>query len=152
MPRVAILDDYAGVALELADWSGVSTRSELTVFDRHLSEAEAVEALRPFDVICTLRERMSLPRTLIERLPNLKLITIVGRRLPNLDLAAATERGVLVAHSDFANPRFSSVRDATPELAWGLLIATVRNLAEEHRRMRDGGWQSSVGTTLAGKT
>jgi phosphoglycerate dehydrogenase-like enzyme len=152
MPRVAILDDYAGVALDLADWSPVQKRSEVTVFERHLSEAEAVEALRPFDVICTLRERMALPRTLIERLPNLKLITIVGRSLPNLDMAAASDCGVLVAHSDFANPRLRSVRDATPEFAWGLMIATVRNLAEEHRRMRDGGWQASTGMTLSGKT
>jgi len=149
---VAILDDYAGVALELADWSPVQMRSEITVFDRHLSEAEAAEVLRPFPVVCTMRERMAFPRTLIERLPNLKLITIVGRSLPNLDLAAATEHGVLVAHSDFANPRFAAVRDATPELAWGLMIATVRNLAEEHRRMRDGAWQTTVGMTLSGKT
>ena len=152
MPRVAILDDYAGMALDLADWSPVQTRCEVTVFDRHLSEPEAAEELRPFDVICTLRERMALPRTLIERLPNLKLITIVGRSLPNLDMAAASDCGVLVAHSDFANPRFRSVHDATPELAWGLLIATVRNLAEEHRRMRDGAWQATTGMTLSGKT
>src|SRR6201996_1647659 len=152
LPQVAILDDYANVALELADWSRVQTRSEVTVFDRHLSESEAAEALRPFEVICTLRERMALPRTLIERLPNLKLITIVGRSLPNLDMAAATEHGVLVAHSDFAHPRFSSVRDATPELAWGLMIATVRNLAEEHRRMRAGAWQATTGQTLSGRT
>jgi phosphoglycerate dehydrogenase-like enzyme len=152
MPRVAILDDYAGMALELADWSPVQSRSEISVFDRHLSETEAAEILRPFDVLCTVRERMALPRTLIERLPNLKLVTIVGRSLPNLDMAAASECGVLVAHSDFANPRFAAVRDATPELAWGLMIATVRNLADEHRRMRDGGWQNSVGVTLSGKT
>ena len=152
MPRVAILDDYAGMALDLADWSPVQTRCEVTVFDRHLSEPEAAEELRPFDVICTLRERMALPRTLIERLPNLKLITIVGGSLPNLDMAAASDCGVLVAHSDFASPRFRSVHDATPELAWGLLIATVRNLAEEHRRMRDGAWQATTGMTLSGKT
>ncbi len=83
VPQVAILDDYAGVALELADWSPVQVRSEVTVFDRHLSEAEAADALRPFDVVCTMRERMALPRTLIERLPNLKLITIVGMGLAN---------------------------------------------------------------------
>jgi phosphoglycerate dehydrogenase-like enzyme len=152
MPRVAILDDYAGLALELADWTSVQSRSDITVFNRHLSEEDAVDALHPFEVICTVRERMALPRTLIERLPNLKLITIVGKSLPNLDMAAASEHGVLVAHSDFANPRFSAVRDATPELAWGLMIATVRNLAEEHRRMREGGWQSTVGVTLSGKT
>ena len=152
VPQVAILDDYAGVALDLADWSPVQARSEVTVFDRHLSEAEAANELLPFDVVCTLRERMPLPRALIERLPNLKLITIVGSNLPNLDMAAASEHGVLVAHSNFAHPRFSSVRDATPELAWGLIIATVRNLAEEHRRMRDGAWQTTMGVTLSGKT
>ncbi len=152
MPQVAILDDYVGLALDLADWSAVRTRADITVFDRHLSEAEAADALRPFDVVCTMRERMAFPRTLIERLPNLKLITIVGRSLPNLDVAAASDCGVLVAHSNFANPRFSSVRDATPEFAWGLMIATVRNLAEEHRRMRDGAWQATIGTTLSGKT
>jgi phosphoglycerate dehydrogenase-like enzyme len=152
MPLVAILDDYVGLALDLADWSSVQTQAEITVFDRHLSEAEAADALRPFDAVCTMRERMALPRTLIERLPNLKLITIVGKSLPNLDMAAATKCGVLVAHSNFANPRFSSVRDATPEFAWGLMIATVRNLAEEHRRMRDGGWQATTGMTLSGKT
>lgn len=153
MPQVAILDDYASVALDLADWSPVQNRSQLTVFDRHLSEDEAAEALQPFDAVCTLRERMAFPRALIERLPNLKLITIVGRTLPNLDMDAATERGVLVAHSNFTHPRFRSVRDATPELAWGLTIATVRNLAEEHRRMRDAGaWQSTAGMTLSGKT
>ncbi|OBF52650.1 hydroxyacid dehydrogenase [Mycobacterium sp. 852002-53434_SCH5985345] len=151
-PQVAILDDYAKAALRLADWSSVQNRSRVTVFDRHLSEDEAAEELRPFDVICTLRERMALPRTLLARLPNLKLITIVGRSLPNLDLDAATELGVIVAHTDFAHPRFRSVHDATPEFAWGLLIATVRNLAEEHRRMRGGGWQVTTGLTLSGKT
>lgn len=152
MPKVAILDDYAGVALQVADWSSVQKRAEITVFDRHLGEDEAADALRPFDVVCTLRERMAFPRTLIERLPDLKLITIVGRSLPNLDMAAATEHGILVAQSDFAHPRFTSMRDATPELAWGLLIATVRNLANEHHNMRVGGWQRSAGMTLSGKT
>src|SRR6201986_3777749 len=147
MPRVAILDDYAGAALQLADWSPVQSRSDITVFDRHLSEADAVGALQPFDVLCTVRERMALPCTLIERLPNLKLITIVGKSLPNLDMVAASECGVLVAHSNFANPRFAAVRDATPEFTWGLMIATVRNLAEEHRRMREGAWQTTMGMT-----
>jgi phosphoglycerate dehydrogenase-like enzyme len=151
-PRVAILDDYAGVVLDVADWSPVRERADVVVFDRHLSEEEAVEALQSFDVVCTLRERMAFPRTLIERLPNLKLITIVGRSLPNLDMAAASERRVLVAHSNLANPRLRAVANGTPELAWGLMIATVRNLAEEHRRMREGGWQTTTGLILSGKT
>jgi phosphoglycerate dehydrogenase-like enzyme len=122
MTKVAILDDYAGVALDLADWSPVRKEADVTVFDRHLTENEAVEALQPFDVICTLRERMAFPRTLFERLPNLKLLTIVGMSLPNLDMAAATEQGILVAHPDFANPAFAAAGAAVPELVWGLMI------------------------------
>ena len=77
MPLVAILDDYVGLALDLADWSSVQAQAEITVFDRHLSEAEAADALRPFDVVCTMRERMALPRALIERLPNLDRKSVV---------------------------------------------------------------------------
>jgi phosphoglycerate dehydrogenase-like enzyme len=152
MTKVAILDDYAGVSLDLADWSSVRANAEVTIFDRHLAEDEAADALRSFDVVCTLRERTAFPRTLIERLPNLKLMTIVGMSLANLDMAAATEQGILVAHPDFANPAFAAAGAAVPELVWGLMMATVRNLAEEHRRMREGGWQASAGTTLHGKT
>jgi phosphoglycerate dehydrogenase-like enzyme len=152
MTKVAILDDYAGVALDLADWSSVRAKADVAIFDRHLSQDEAAEVLQPFDVICTLRERTAFPRTLIERLPNLKFMTIVGMSLVNLDMVAATERGIPVAHPDFANPAFAAAAAAVPELVWGLTMATVRNLAEEHRRMREGGWQSSAGTTLHGKT
>ena len=152
MLKIALLDDYARVALKSANWSVLEGRAEITIFDRHLSEDEAAEVLRPFDVLCTIRERMSLPRSLFERLPNLKLVTIIGMSLPNLDLAAATEHGVIVAHSNFANPIFANIANATPELTWGLMIATVRHLGFEMRRMREGGWQSTVGSILAGRT
>ena len=152
MTKVAILDDYARAALEVADWSAVQAKAEVTVFDRHLGEDEAAEALRDFEVLVTVRERMALPRTLIERLPKLRLITIIGMSLPNLDMAAATEHGVIVAHSNFGSPAFRAVSNATPELAWGLMIATVRHMTLEDRRMREGGWQSTTGLILAGKT
>ncbi len=152
MAKVAILDDYARVALEVADWSQVQARAEITVFDRHLTEDEAAAALWPFDVICTVRERMAFPRSLIARLPRLKLITIIGMSLPNLDMEAATEHGVIVGHADFANPVFAGIGNATPELTWGLMIATVRQIAHEHRRMTEGGWQSTAGLILAGRT
>ncbi len=150
MLKIAILDDYAAVALDSADWS--SLNAEIVAFDRHLSEDEAASALAPFDVLCTMRERMALPRTLIERLPNLKLITIVGAGLANLDMQAATDHGVVVCHSDFRSPAMAKVANATPELAWGLMIATVRHIAAEDRALRQGGWQSTVGLILAGRT
>jgi len=152
MLNVAILDDYAEVALDSADWFRLPEGSSTTVFNRHLDEDEAATVLADFDVLCTMRERMALPRTLIERLPRLKLITIVGMGLPNLDMAAATDHGVVVVHSDFRSPAFAGVANATPELAWGLLIATVRHIAREDRGMREGGWQSTVGLILAGRT
>jgi phosphoglycerate dehydrogenase-like enzyme len=152
MIKIAILDDYAKVALKSADWSVLKGRAEITVFDRHLSQDEAASALQPFDVLCTVRERMGLPRSLFERLPNLKMVTIVGMSLPNLDMAAASDHGVIVCHSNFANPIFAGIANATPELTWGLLIATVRNLSLEDRRMRAGLWQSTMGTILAGRT
>ena len=150
--KVAILDDYARAALDVADWSSVQSRAEIVVFDRHLSEDEAAEALQDFEVLVTVRERMALPRTLIERLPKLRLITIIGMSLPNLDMDAATQRGVIVSHSNFGAPAFRAVSNATPELAWGLMIATVRHMTHESRRMHEGGWQSTAGLILAGKT
>jgi phosphoglycerate dehydrogenase-like enzyme len=152
MLKVAILDDYAKIALKCADWSVLDGKAEVTVFDHHLTQAEAAAALAPFDVLCTIRERMNMPRSLFERLPNLKLVTIVGMALPNLDMAAATDHGVIVAHSNFANPLYADIANATPELTWGLMIATVRHMNFEGRRMRAGAWQTTVGVNLAGRT
>jgi phosphoglycerate dehydrogenase-like enzyme len=152
MLRVALLDDYAKVALHSADWSVLQGKAQITVFDRHLSEDQAASLLAPFDVLCTIRERMSLPRSLLERLPNLKLVTIIGISLPNLDVRAATELGVIVSQWNLANPLYRGILNATPELTWGLMISTVRHTDLESRRMRAGGWQSTVGMILAGRT
>jgi phosphoglycerate dehydrogenase-like enzyme len=152
MLKIAILDDYARVALKSADWSMLAGKAEITVFDRHLSQDEAASQLQPFDVLCTVRERMSLPRRLFERLPNLKLVTIIGMTLPNLDMTAATDHGVIVSHSNFANPIYAGIFNATPELTWGLMIAVVRHFDFASRQMRAGQWQSTMGTILAGRT
>jgi phosphoglycerate dehydrogenase-like enzyme len=152
MLKIAILDDYANIALRSSDWSVLDGKGEITVFNRHLSEDEAVALLQPFEVLCTIRERMSLPRSLFQRLPNLKLVTIIGMSLPNLDMNAATEHGVIVAHWNLANPLYKGILNATPELTWGLMIATVRHMDLESRRMRAGGWQGTFGMILAGRT
>src|SRR5580704_12811597 len=79
MIRIAVLDDYQDVSLEMADWSPLDGRAEITVFNDHLSNFDGiVERLLPFDVICVMRERTPLPRSLIDRLPRLKLIASTG--------------------------------------------------------------------------
>jgi hypothetical protein len=67
MFKIAILDDYVNVALQSADWSVLQGKAEITVFDRHLSESEAASVLQPFDILCTVRERMSMPRSLCQK-------------------------------------------------------------------------------------
>src|SRR5271170_7037378 len=98
MIRIAILDDYQHVSLEMADWSPLTGRAEITVFDDHLSNLDdIVERLLPFDVVCVMRERTPLPRAVIERLPRLKLIASTGSRNAAIDVEAAAERGIVVA-------------------------------------------------------
>jgi phosphoglycerate dehydrogenase-like enzyme len=146
--RIAILDDYQHVAMTMADWSALLPDCELVVFDRNLAtEDEAARALADFDVLCLLRERMPMPRTLIERRPTLKLIVVTGAHNRTLDLAAAKERGITVSHTRGGDSQY-----ATPELAWGLILSLMRHIPQEHQRMREGGWQETVGTALHGRT
>ncbi len=149
--RLAILDDYARVAKSLADWGCIEDRVEIDVIDRALAVPnEAAQVLAPYDVLCHLRERTAMPASLIERLPNLKLITITGKAHRTLDLAAARARAITVCHSA-ARPG-TGQGQGTPELAIGLMLSLARSIAHEDASMRAGNWQSTVGTTLYGRT
>ena len=151
--RIAVLDDYAGIAETLADWSMLRQRADLVVFREPLDEDRAANRLADFDVICTIRERMALPGTLLARLPRLKLLTIIGTGLPQLDMAAATRLGILVCNARGSAQDRAVTQNATPELAWGLLLALARHIPEQDQRGRlEGGWQTRPGTILAGKT
>jgi phosphoglycerate dehydrogenase-like enzyme len=144
--KIAVLDDYQGVALKLADWSAVTARADVDVFSDHLSDADAVaERLRPYEVVCVMRERTPLGAALIERLPNLKLIASTGPRNASIDLKAAAARGITVVHTGyFGSP--------TVELTWALILASGRHLVAEAAAVRSGGWQHSIGDDLSGKT
>lgn len=146
--RIAVLDDYQGVARRYADWDALGPDCVVDVFRHNLATIEdAASALAAYDVLCLMRERMPLPRALIERLPNLKLVIVAGARTRTIDLDAATERGITVCHTHPGESGF-----ATPELAWGLILSCARSIPEEHQRMRMGGWQETIGITLGEKT
>lgn len=90
MIRIAILDDYQNASPEMADWSPLAGRAVITVFNDHLSNLDdIVERLLPFDVVCVMRERTPLPRSVIGRLPRLKLIASTGPRNAAIDVEAA---------------------------------------------------------------
>ena len=144
--RIAVLDDYQNVALSLANWSVLDGRATVTVFNDHLADPEAVvERLRPFDIVCVMRERTPLTRTIIERLPRLRLIASTAIRNASIDLEAAEERGIQVVHTGYTSA-------PTIELTWALILGSARNLVAENTSLRGGGWQQSVGDDMAGRT
>jgi phosphoglycerate dehydrogenase-like enzyme len=146
IPGVAVLDDYQNAALRLADWSALDGRAAVTVFNDHLSDPDAVvERLKGFEVLCVMRERTPLPRALLERLPKLKLIVSTGARNASIDVAAAEERGIAVAHTGYTSA-------PTIEMTWALILAASRHVVAENLAFRRGGWQQGVGVGLAGKT
>jgi phosphoglycerate dehydrogenase-like enzyme len=155
--KIAILDDYQDVALGYADWKGLPGSPEVTVFNEHIARHELLAAtLRPFEVIVAMRERTAFPASLLGLLPNLRLLVTTGMANASCDMAAARERGVTVCGTG-GHPA------ATAELTWGLILALVRHIPEEDRRMREaagaggaalssrGGWQRTVGMGLHGK-
>jgi phosphoglycerate dehydrogenase-like enzyme len=144
--QIAVLDDYQNAALESADWSALRDRADITVFQDHLTDPDAViERLLPFDVVCVMRERTPLPRKVIERLPNLKLIASTGSANASIDLAAAGDHGITVVHTGYRS-------DPTVEFTWALILACARHIVTESNSLRSGGWQQTVGVDLRGKT
>jgi phosphoglycerate dehydrogenase-like enzyme len=144
--KIAVLDDYQNVALESADWSVLRDRADIAVFQDHLADPDAViERLLPFDVVCVMRERTPLPRNVIERLPNLKLIASTGTGNASIDFAAAGDHGIAVVHTGYRS-------DPTIEFTWALILASARHIVTESNSVRSGGWQQTVGTDLRGKT
>src|ERR1700681_248365 len=100
--KIAILDDYQNVALESADWSVIRDRADIAVFQNHLADPDAViERLLPFDIVCVMRERTALPRNIIERLPNLKLIASTGSGNASIDVDAAVDHGIAVVYTGY---------------------------------------------------
>jgi phosphoglycerate dehydrogenase-like enzyme len=146
--KLAILDDYQQVALKSADWSRLKD-IEIAVFDKAFSSPdEAATKLMSFDILCLMRERTAFPRALIERLPNLKFISITGLRAGSMDSKALGERGIPVSNTHSGNGTSS-----TAELTWGLIIAAARSLEKGAQNMRAGRWHEGVpaGIGLAGK-
>src|SRR3954468_14357793 len=144
MHRIAVLDDYQSVAADFCDWSTLPEPAEVVEFHDSVDDEDALVArLEPFDVVVAMRERTAFPRSVLERLPNLKLLVTTGRRNKSIDLEAANDRGVTVCGTGI-------LPNGTAELTWGLILAVTRHIPREDASIRAGGWQQTIGGDLAG--
>lgn len=143
---MAILDDYQGVATQFGDWSRLDGRVEVTAFTDHVSDEDAlVERLAGYPIVVAMRERTAFPRRVIERLPDLELLVTTGPFNAVIDIDAAAERGVTVCGT-------GGVLFNTSELTWALILACARHIPTEDRNVKTGGWMTTVGTDLHGRT
>ncbi len=155
--RVAILDDYQQVSLASTDWSAVRSLGQIDVFAEHIARTEAlVSALEPYDVVVAMRERTPFDADRLGQLPRLRLLVTTGMGNASIDLEAAAARGVTVCGT-------GGIGSSTAELTWGLILALLRHIPEEDKRLKlagraggaalgvGGGWQRTVGTGLDGK-
>lgn len=140
--RIAILDDYQGVAESLADWS--TLEADIVFFPDHVSDqGRLLSRLAGFDVIVAMRERTPFPRAVLEGLPDLRLLVTTGAANASIDVKAAQELGVVVSGT-------ASLPHPTAELTMALILALARGLVAETSSVRDGGWQLGLGRDLLG--
>ncbi|MFI1028537.1 D-2-hydroxyacid dehydrogenase family protein [Streptomyces sp. NPDC020951] len=143
----AVLDDYQGAALTLADWSRLADRVEVRTLREHIADRDKLVAeLADCEIVVAMRERTPFDADLLRRLPRLRLLVTTGMRNASIDLAAAAAQGVTVC---------GTASSSTPpvELTWALLLGLARHVTAENRALRAGGpWQSTVGQDLHGRT
>jgi len=138
--KIAVLDDWSGVASGYADWGKLN--AEVVFYDEVIGD-KASEVLQAFDVICLMRERTPFPATLIDQLPNLRLLVTTGPRNLSVDVDAARRNGVVVSGT-------RSRKTTTSELTLALILSLSRRLIPEARALDQGGWQGAPGKDLAG--
>jgi phosphoglycerate dehydrogenase-like enzyme len=151
MTRVAVLDDWQGVARSSVDWSPLSVRAEVVFFASAFDdEDDAAAKLADFEIVLSMRERTPLPASLITRLPKLRMLGITGARNDSLDSEACTARGIPVCKTEGG----ANTQAAPAELALGLLLAAARAIPAADANMRAGRFQEGVpvGINLSGKT
>ena len=146
--RVAILDDYQKVAFKFADWSSVKDKLSVDVYTETILDEDALaKRLEPYEIICAMRERTKFPASLLDKLPNLRLIATTGMMNRGIDVPYAKSKGITVCGTGGRG-------DSTLEHIWALLLATVRYVAPDdaNTKAKKEQWQSYIPLGLAGRT
>jgi phosphoglycerate dehydrogenase-like enzyme len=150
MTRIAVLDDWQGIAADAADWSALRSQADLTFYRDAFADPDAiVAALAEYDIVLAMRERTALPKSVIDRLPRLRLLSFTGARNAAVDIAACAARGITVC-----NTTGGAYSHATAELALGLMLAAARDLPHGDAELRAGRFQQNTrpGLELHGAT
>ena len=155
--NIVILDDYQDAVRKLACASKLDAYTAKVYTNTVKGIGQLSIRLKDADVIVLIRERTQLSRQLIEKLPKLKMIAQTGRVGSHIDIAACTERGVVVAEG-IGSPV------APAELTWALIMASTRRIPQYVAHLKHGAWQQAglksgsmpanfgLGTVLKGKT
>ena len=150
MTKVAVLDDWQGVAKQSADWSQLEERAQVVFFEKPFDDQTTfVSTLSDADIIIAMRERSAFPKAVIDGLSSLKMIALTGARTWTMDIDACTAR-----HIPVCNTGAPQAGAATAEIALGLLLAAARHIPSADASMRRGDFQQhlSAGVVLEGKT
>ena len=143
--NITILDDYQDAVRGLSCFAKLAGHS-VTVHRDSVSDADALVArLAGADAVVLIRERTRIPAAVIARLPKLKILSQTGGAGKHIDVEACTRAGIVVCAG-------TGAPEAPAELTWGLILASVRSIALEDRRLREGRWQTTLGRTLKGMT
>ena len=144
--KIAIIDDYQDAFRTLDCYKKLSGHDVIVYNDTEKDPARLAQRLKDAETVILTQQRSPLPRTVIEQLPNLKLVNQTGRNVGHVDVDACTQRGIIVSAGGSGDPH------TTAELAWGLILAALRHIPREVRQLREGNWQSTLGTCIKGKT
>ena len=144
--KIAVLDDYQNAFKTLKSYPKLHGHEVIVFNDTETDVSKLAERLKDADAVVLTQQRSSFPRALIEKLPKLKLIGQTGRAATHVDLDACTEKGIVVAAGGAGSP------NPTAELTWGLILSALRKLPFEVARLKQGHWQSTLGTSVKDKT
>ena len=144
--KIAVLDDYQDAFRTLKCAAKLEGHEVTAYRDTVKDPARLAERLNAHDAVILLQQRTPLPRAVVEKLTRLKLISQTGRNAGHIDLAACTEKGIVVSGTG------AGAVNHTAELTWGLIFSALRHIPDEVQRLKAGRWQTTVGTTVAGKT
>jgi D-3-phosphoglycerate dehydrogenase len=144
--KIAVLDDYQDAFRTLKCSAKLKGHEVVAFRDSVKDPAKLAGRLGGFDAVILLQQRTPFPRAAAEKVSTLKLISQTGRNVNHIDVAACTEKGIVVCGSGAGLPNH------TAELTWGLIFASLRHIPQEVQRFKAGQWQTTLGTTVVGRT